>query len=55
MDSVIVILKKGTDYLKQRLELVYDHLLSPYDIVDARFNPLSTDKWNIIRRSRKTE
>jgi len=50
MDSVVVILKKGTDYLKQRLGLIYDYLLSPYELVDARFNPLSTDKWNIISR-----
>lgn len=51
LDSVIVVLKKGTDYQKQRLGLIYDHIWNPSELYDARFNPLKTEKWNILSRS----
>ena len=46
MQGVICILKKGTDYFKEKIGNIYNHLLSPCDIVDAKFNPISSEKWN---------
>lgn len=57
MDSVVVILKEGTDYMKQRLGLIYDYLLSPYDIVDRTHDPDVQERQNnrnaIIEKIRK--
>lgn len=47
--SIICILQKGAPFLTERLGNIYKNFLAPAEEYDARFNPLTNEKWNVFR------